>query len=63
MLDSVVSEESKVILPRFSCHSLRHTFATRMCEAGVNIKAVQDILGHADAETTKKLKTAEMSNF
>ena len=23
-----------------------------MCEAGVNIKAMQDILGHADAETT-----------
>ena len=60
-----------VILPSFSNHSLRHTFTTKMCEAGVNIKAMQDILGHADAETTlqiyadatKELKTAEMSNF
>ena len=42
-----------------------------MCEAGVNIKAMQDILGHADAETTlqiytdatKDLKKAEMINF
>ena len=27
-------------LPPFSCHYLRHTFTTRMCEAGVNIKAM-----------------------
>jgi len=64
-------EKSSVTLPRFSNHSLRHTFTTRMCEAGVNIKAMQDILGHADAETTlqiytdatKDLKKAEMINF
>ena len=37
-----------VLLPHFSCHSLRHTFTTRMCEAGVNIKVIQDALGHAD---------------
>ena len=42
-----------------------------MCEAGVNIKAMQDILGHADAETmmqiyaeaTKDLKKSELINF
>lgn len=63
--------ENTVTLPRFSNHSLRHTFTTRMCEAGVNIKAMQDILGHADAETTmdiyaeatKDLKRSEMINF
>lgn len=42
----------QVLLPHFSCHSLRHTFATRMCEQGVNIKVIQDILGHADVTTT-----------
>ena len=26
----------------FSCHSLRHTFATRLCESGTNIKVIQD---------------------
>ena len=59
------------ILPKFSNHSLRHTFTTRMCEAGVNIKAMQSILGHADAETTldiyaeatKDLKKAELISF
>ena len=58
-------------LPDFSNHSLRHTFTTRMCEAGVNIKAMQDILGHADVETTldiyadatKELKSKAMISF
>ena len=34
-----------------SCHSLRHTFTTRMCEAGVNVKVIQDTLGHKDIST------------
>ena len=63
--------EDVTILPNFSNHSLRHTFTTRMCEAGVNIKAMQSILGHADAETTldiyaeatKDLKKAELISF
>jgi integrase len=46
------NEENPVLLPHFSCHSLRHTFTTRMCEAGVNIKVIQDTLGHADISTT-----------
>ena len=46
------SEEPEVLLPHFSCHSLRHTFTTRMCEAGVNIKVIQDALGHSDISTT-----------
>lgn len=60
-----------ILLPKFSNHSLRHAFTTRMCEAGVNIKAMQEILGHADAETTMDiyaeatddLKRAELINF
>lgn len=39
-------------LPPFSCHNLRHTFTTRLCEANVNLKAIQDILGHSDVSTT-----------
>ena len=65
------NQEDAIILPKFSNHSLRHTFTTRMCEAGVNIKAMQEILGHADAETTmdiyaeatKELKKSELINF
>ena len=64
-------EENPVLLPHFSCHSLRHTFTTRMCEAGVNIKVIQDTLGHADistmlnisADVTKDLKKAEFAGL
>ena len=38
-------------------HSLRHTFTTRMCEAGVNIKVIQDTLGHKDITTTLNIYT------
>ena len=37
-------ENAKILLPHFSCHSLRHTFTTRMCEAGVNVKVIQDMV-------------------
>ena len=46
-----------VMLPSFSCHSLRHTFATRMCEKGVNIKVIQDVMGHTDISTTMNIYT------
>ena len=40
------------ILPEFSCHVLRHTFATRMFEAGASAKYVQSIMGHSEVQTT-----------
>ena len=50
-------ENAEVLLPHFSCHSLRHTFTTRMCEAGINIKVIQDTLGHKDISTTMNIYT------
>lgn len=46
-----------VLLPRFSYHSLRHTFTTRLVEQGVNVKVVQDVLGHKDVKTTLNIYT------
>lgn len=39
-------------LPKISAHILRHTFCTRMCESDVNIKVLQDIMGHRNIRTT-----------
>ena len=41
-----------LLLPEFSCHHLRHTFATRLCEVESNLKVIQSIMGHKNIETT-----------
>lgn len=71
ILDKAKTNTEIVLLPRFSCHTLRHTFTTRLCESGINIKVIQSVLGHADisttldiyADVTKDLKKAEMQTF
>ena len=65
------SEMPPVLLPNFSCHTLRHTFTTRMVEAGINIKVIQDALCHSDisttmniyADATKELKKSEFEGL
>lgn len=65
------SLDDVLLLPRFSCHILRHTAATRLCEAGVNTKFLMEMLGHSDIRTTmniyvdvtKDFKVSELSKF
>lgn len=71
IIDNAKGNEELILLPRFSCHTLRHTFTTRLCESGINIKVIQSVLGHADisttldiyADVTKDLKKTEMQTF
>lgn len=52
VLNAKKQKREPVILPDFSCHHLRHTFATRLCEVETNLKVIQSIMGHRNIETT-----------
>lgn len=41
------------IMKKVGCHTLRHSFATHMLENGVNIRVLQELMGHADVKTTE----------
>lgn len=52
ILDRHKGDGEPELLPDFSSHHLRHSFATTAVEAGLGVRTVQELLGHADISTT-----------
>ena len=51
-LDAKCEKREPLMLPDFSCHHLRHTFATRLCNSCTNQKVIQYVMGHKCVTTT-----------
>ncbi len=49
------SIKDPTILPHFSAHCMRHTFCTRLFEKTQDFKAIQELMGHADVQTTMNI--------
>ncbi len=49
------SVENPVMLTHFTAHSFRHTFCTRLFEKSQDFKAIQELMGHADVQTTMNI--------
>lgn len=50
-----VLKRCKNIKNHYNFHIVRHSYATRLLEEGVNPKIVSELLGHADVETTLRI--------
>lgn len=52
-----MNESREVQLPNISPHILRHTFCTRLAEAGLEPRTIQHFMGHNDIRTTMQVYT------
>lgn len=51
------SNGKEMAIDPFTAHMLRHTYATLLYDAGVDVKSAQRYLGHANLELTLKVYT------
>lgn len=54
-LSANAEEREPLIIRSFTAHTLRHTFCTRLCENETNLKVIQEVMGHANIQTTMNI--------
>ena len=61
--DAKREARTPVLLPKFSVHVLRHTFCTRMCENGMNLRVLQEVMGHSKITMTMDVYTTVTDSY
>ncbi|MDX2110119.1 MAG: integron integrase [Verrucomicrobiota bacterium] len=68
VMESGVQKAVKVAVARagitkkVGCHTLRHSFATHLLESGVNIRVLQELMGHRNVKTTEMYTRVVLGN-
>ena len=53
--NAIDEDREPILLPSFTPHTLRHTFCTRMAENGMDVKILQELMGHSNITVTMQV--------